>query len=162
MEIPLSIQTHLSLEPIKEKQQALYFSLSHLYEAEFAPLTGVQSDSKDDFPISTPCPAPRTWGWILYAKETPCGFVVIQQIQEVWDVAEFFIHPDYRAQQYGFILARHLFLSLKGKWQVRQLISATYATKFWRKVLQNMKIDFIELQEVDPHWGSIIKQTFST
>lgn len=160
LDLPSCSNCVLRLSPITRENQDVYLALSDSYEAEFAPLTGARPEPSGHYPISTPAPADSTWGWILYANATPCGFAIVHPTRKHWDIAEFFIHPDWRKNDFGYTLATHLFTHLHGTWQIRQLITATRATQFWHHVLKRNAIVFTECHENDPHWGAVRTQFF--
>ena len=52
------------------------------------------------------------------------------------DIAEFFIMPNFRNKNFGEKLAHQIFDQYVGKWEVRQLIEAVQARKFWLKTIK--------------------------
>ncbi|MEY8768344.1 hypothetical protein [Francisella philomiragia] len=146
---------------ITSQNNHIYENLVQLYECEFAPLTGEKPDSNGLYVIQTPIKG-GVVGYLVYIDNLPVGFMVIKELEECLDVAEFFILPSYRRNRIGIDFAKDIFLRNKGNWQIRQIQGADYATRFWRRVVKELVcLDFIESFEYDSEWGYVTIQRFA-
>ena len=73
-------------------------------------------------------------------------------------VAEFFIMKKYRKKGYGRILAKYIFDTLNGKWEVFQMKNNTIAGVFWDNIIKDYTKDnykVIELENEDGNIGNV-------
>jgi len=99
-------------------------------------------------------------GYLMYEKKIPVGFMVFCP-GEVNDVAEFYIIPAKRLGGFGQRLARYVFASYPGQWQVRQISGADSARAFWRSVIFGLTDGNYQEEEVEDHyWGRVYRQSF--
>jgi len=99
--------------------------------------------------------------WIVEAQIV--GFTIIRHLENVNDVAEFYIIPSYRKRGAGEAMAQALFEIYPGNWQVKQIDGADGAKSFWRRVIGRFTSgDFEEVTEKDTYWCVVTCQKFRT
>ncbi len=83
---------------------------------------------------------------------------MVTRTQGVW-MEQFFIHKRYRRSGVGSALARHVFASHPGLWEVGQVPENVAAQSFWRKVIaQITSNNFTELQVTQGWWQGVVQQ----
>jgi predicted acetyltransferase len=77
--------------------------------------------------------------FIVKVDGEPAGFALVDDKgnapETQYNVGEFFIMRKHRRRGVGEAVARRLFDRFRGRWEVRQLLSNTPASAFWRKVV---------------------------
>lgn len=103
--------------------------------------------------------------YLLKINNNLAGFAFINNISyqlnnddNILCVAEFFIMKKYRKKGYGRILAKYIFDTLNGKWEVFQMKNNTIAGIFWDNIIKdytknNYKV--IELENEDGNIGNV-------
>lgn len=138
----------------------VYINLARSYEAEFSTLTHKKPNELGIFEPDT-MPVPPYTGYLLYNNKTPIGFCVVGMVNNINDVAEFYIIPSMRKNKFGYNMAAAVFDLHQGDWQVRQIDGATTAIEFWRKVIKQYTQNiFVETVVSDPDWGVVTRQQF--
>lgn len=139
-----------------------FLALSQLYEAEFAPITGAARDAQGMYPVSTPLDDTHP-GYFYCEGEAAIGFAIIATESEPYEVCEFFIRKEYRKQGAGQKMAVALFNKHAAHWRVKQLHNATYAHRFWLRVLEDYtQGNFTQCLYEDEKWGKVHMQGFSS
>ncbi len=150
------------IEPISNENLDKFTTLSQIYEAEFAPLTGAKKDNNGLYPLSTPINKTHA-GYLLYHDNKAVGFIVINTEKEPFDVCEFFILKKYRRQKLGQELAFKIFDLHPGRWTVKQLYNAVDANTFWLKIINKYtKSHYTQTLYDDDKWGKVYMQSFSS
>jgi len=97
------------------------------------------------------------------------GFALVHQRSHlsgepgVCDVAEFFVLRRYRRRGLGAALARQVFDSFPGRWEVRQLAANRAATTFWRSVIADYTHGNFEQTTLDdPRWRGPVQRFDNT
>jgi predicted acetyltransferase len=83
---------------------------------------------------------PRMTSYLVRADGALAGFVLSRDSayfagDGTRDISEFFILRRHRRQGIGGEVARRMFDTFSGKWEVTQLTSNVEAQKFWRRVI---------------------------
>ncbi|APC92166.1 MULTISPECIES: hypothetical protein [Francisella] len=140
----------------------IYYNLSQIYEAEFAPLTGEMPNQQGLYTVQTEVlNINDTYGYLKYQNQIPVGFMVIKDLGKYFDVAEFFILPSFRRKKLGSKFAQNIIKSHKGRWQIRQIQGADYAVNFWLRVISELVGDNYRISSVnDSEWGRVTRQEF--
>lgn len=150
------------LVEITQQNLDIFKNLAHAYEAEFSKITCKMPDEFGLFKIDT-FPFTPYIGYLLYQREIPIGFCVTNVENEIKDIAEFYIAPVMRKNNFGYQLASMIFNKHPGQWQVRQIEGADHAVSFWRSVIKKYtKNQYEESVVQDPFWGIVTRQRFKT
>lgn len=139
----------------------IYNNLAQAYEAEFSPITGKFPNQDGLFSLDTPIDDTHI-GYLGYDGDRVVGFANIGvKPANCFEVCEYYILPVYRKKKVGTILIHAIWSQYGGKWEVKQIAGAEYATVFWQKAigLYNDTV-FEESQYTDPYWGKVTRQVF--
>lgn len=94
----------------------------------------------------------QTIGFALVAP------AIVTRREGSW-MEQFFIHKRNRRSGAGTVLARHVFCSHPGLWEVGQMTANLGAQGFWRKVIADVTCgDFLELQVTEGWWLGVVQQ----
>lgn len=148
------------LRSVDTSSRPVWDRLVQAYEFEFSRITGKIPASDGTMPLDTVL-GDAISGWTFWHDGRPAGFAAVVDHGEVREVAEFYVVPAYRGRGLGRELAASLFDRTPGCWVVKQLVEATAAQSFWKKVLADLPCQ--ELREetfVDPQWGMVVCQRF--
>lgn len=150
------------LEQIEKSNQNFFEVLAQDYEEEFSSITGKQKNQNGKYQIDVDWMYPNI-GYLWKEGQTFAGFCILNHVDEYLDVGEFYVDPSYRRLGIGTKMAFELFSTHRGCWQVRQLLKATLAQNFWRKVIFSYTNGHYEEVRIDdPKWGEVICQRFSS
>lgn len=146
---------------VSEQNLEVYLNLTQNYEAEFSNITGKKPDVKGLFKLDTRL-SDCTMGFLLIMAGTPAGLAaVLIKPEGRFEVGEFYIVPCFRRQALGMRFAHGLWRMLPGWWEVKQIRGAEYASKFWRRVIDEFTQGvFVEDNYEDPYWGLVTRQQF--
>lgn len=138
-----------------------YLNLAQCYEAEFSSLTHKQPNSSGVFELDTHL-GESVNGFILMIDETPAGIAAVRVTdRDSYEMCEFYIVPCFRKNGAGIRFSHMLWEIYTGKWEIKQIDKAQYATVFWRKAITQYKdTHYIEDRYTDPYWGCVTRQTF--
>lgn len=99
--------------------------------------------------------------FLIRVDQKIAGFVLIRQVNEIYQISEFFIMKKYRRTGIGKTVAFMIFDRFKGEWKIGQLESNLPAQIFWRKVISEYTHDnFREVRVSD--WEGPIQRFRST
>jgi predicted acetyltransferase len=96
------------------------------------------------------------------------GFVLVNNhslfIENASNIAEFFIHEQFRKRSIGRAAAGEVFTKFQGNWEIRVLDENTAAKSFWRKTVNSFSNgEFKELKTNDDKWnGTVFTFTANT
>jgi len=167
MDVPVLLNMGLpspyTLHPVSSVNFDLYSKLLHAYETEFAPLTHKVPLEDGSFAVDAPLDD-HTFAYILHKGDEPAGFAVVESKDGNREMMEFYVAPDHRKNGTGTILAHQMFKLYPGKWQVLQLVNASYANVFWKKTIERYGLaqDLIEDTYEDDHYGPTTRQRFTS
>jgi predicted acetyltransferase len=83
---------------------------------------------------------------------------IVTRTEGTW-MEQFFILKRYRRSGAGRALARHVFFSHPGSWEVGQIAGNAAAYSFWRKVIGEVtEGQFTELQVTEGWWQGVVQQ----
>lgn len=138
----------------------IYLNLCQAYEAEFSAITGKVPGPDGMFALDTVLGA-EVKGYLLLQGHIPVGFAAVRAGAEDREICEFYIVPSMRRQDLGRLFAHRLFALYPGPWQIKQLLGAAYATRFWSRVIEDCAWEGC-VQDVydDPYWGRVVRQCF--
>ena len=128
------------LELINNQNAYVFEHLMQDYEEEFSCITGKEKNQEGTYSIDTDWHFPNI-GYYWKEGSEVLGFCIKDTIDGYSDIAVFDNHP--------------------GLWQVRQLLEATLARKFWKQTLDDYtQGNYVELLITDPIWGEVTCQRF--
>ncbi len=146
---------------VTDQNIIVYNNLAQSYEGEFSKLTEKRPDSEGMFALDTVIGGEVT-GYLLYVDDSPAGLAAVRSKEpEHHEVAEFYVVPYFRKQEYGLRFAHEIWSRHAGLWEIKQIEGAEYATRFWNSVIA--RIDHMEYREdryEDPYWGRVTRQRF--
>jgi predicted acetyltransferase len=122
------------LEPINEHNSHIFDGLVQDYEDEFSPITGKKKNKDGKYSVDVDWPVPNI-GYYWKEDSRIIGFCVITSIDGYTEIAEFYVIPIYRKKRVGRDMAFAVFNKHRGPWQVRQILGADLAKRFWRQVI---------------------------
>jgi predicted acetyltransferase len=105
----------------------------------------------------------RFFAHVVLVNEHFAGFAlvapaVVTQTDGFW-MEQFFILKKYRHADLGATLARHVFDSHPGPWEVGQMPRNLPAQAFWRKVIASLTGDrFTEVQVTQGWWQGVVQR----
>ncbi|MCB9480358.1 MAG: hypothetical protein H6680_00860 [Desulfobacteraceae bacterium] len=138
----------------------VYHNLAQSYEGEFSVLTKKRPNSIGLFELDTLI-SPPVKGYILYIEESPAGIAAIKEKDNnEFEVCEFYVVPSFRRTSWGTKFAHSLWQNNPGKWEIKQIQGAEYASEFWRKAICDSGISYDEDKYDDPYWGVVTRQKF--
>lgn len=140
----------------------VYENLAQAYEAEFSAITGKKPDARGVFALDTRI-GYDVRGFLLSVGGLPAGLIAVRTKGEgAYEVAEFYVVPSFRKQSRGRHFAHAVWRILPGKWEIKQIAGADYASEFWRKAIGAFpEAEFREDEYDDPYWGTVTRQRFS-
>lgn len=140
----------------------VYLNLCQSYEGEFSEITEKLPGEDGKFALDTEIGG-MTKGFLLYVDGRPVGFAAIKVEPGMCEVCEFYVIPSMRRRCLGRAFASWLFAHFRGRWQVKQLEGARYATCFWTKVIAEFTGGaFAQDMYADPYWGRVVRQRFDS
>jgi predicted acetyltransferase len=78
-----------------------------------------------------------------------------------FEVCEFYILLFFRRSKSGTEFIHEIESAIAVKWETMQILSAEYATKFWRSFIKAYRgTQYVESEYCDNYWDSVTKQTF--
>ena len=87
---------------------------------------------------------PERWPFWIKWQTQVAGFALVRQREDgIFEMSEFYIHPEHRRIGIGAASARELFARFPGRWHLPEFKENTTAIAFWRRFLQG----FAEYQE---------------
>lgn len=148
---------------VSDKNLEIYLNLAQSYEGEFSSITKKKPNVKGLFDLDVDI-CKNIKGFLLYVDSLPAGFAAIAvKSENQYEVCEFYIAPCYRKNSLGTKFAHTLWQLYPGRWEVKQIAGAEYATNFWRKAISSFtQNEFSENQFDDPYWGRVTRQMFSS
>ena len=110
------------------------------YAHELAPMANV-------VPVKGEIPAPdfgdfwqkpRHWPFWAVLDGKRIGFALIRFVPDMsaMQMAQFYIAPEYRRNDYGLAFARAVIARHPGAWRIRQMAANMAAVAFWRHVVE--------------------------
>ena len=151
----------MEIIPVTTENLAVYDQLAQGYEAEFSAITGKKPDARGVFALDTRI-GDDVRGFLLSVGGLPAGLIAVRTKGEgAYEVGEFYVVPSFRKQSRGRHFAHTVWRILPGRWEIKQIAGAEYASEFWRKTIGSFPAaEFREDKYNDPYWGMVTRQTF--
>lgn len=140
---------------------ARYAALIQNYEAEFSAITQKWPSANGHFALDTELGG-NVLGYLLHVDDRLAGAAAIKLHDEpLWEMCEFYVVPVCRQQGIGQRFARMLWSSNTGRWVIKQIAGAEYASAFWRRAIGGEGgVSYEEDCYLDPCWGMVTRQQF--
>ena len=152
--------TEFFITEVSAGNKSIYYNLAQAYEAEFSSITQKNPDLQGLYPLDTRIEE-DVRGFLIHSAEHTFGFAAAEVLQNGdRDLREFYIIPTMRRRKIGTLFASRVFLTCPGRWTVKQLRAAHYATKFWHRALSELGIIYEESVLKDDYWGEVVMQSF--
>jgi predicted acetyltransferase len=151
----------MEIIPVTTENLAVYHQLAQAYEAEFSAITGKKPDTQGIFTLDTRI-GDDVRGFLLSVGGLPAGLIAVRiKGEEAYEVSEFYVVPSFRKQSRGRHFAHAVWRILPGRWEIKQIVGAEYASEFWRKTIGTFpSSEFREDKYNDPYWGMVTRQQF--
>ncbi len=151
----------MKIIPVTKKNIQTYLNLAQCYEAEFSSLTHKKPDSSGIFELDTH-PGESVQCYILTIEEIPAGIAaIVFNDEDSNEMCEFYVVPSFRKNGVGSHFAHRLWKMHPGKWEIKQILEAEYATAFWRKTItQYNETTYLQDKYLDSYWGLVTRQKF--
>lgn len=150
------------LQLIDESNSSIFDKLVQDYEDEFSSITGKKKNQDGKYDLDVDWRSPNI-GYYWQEDSNIVGFCIVDSVDDNLDIGEFYVVPAYREKGIGQNMAFAVFSQHPGPWQVRQIVHAELAKRFWRRVINDYTAgDYTESQVDDPTWGQVICQRFTS
>lgn len=151
----------MKIIPVSNNNIQTYLNLAQCYEAEFSSLTHKKPDSSGIFELDT-YPGESVQCYILMIEESPAGIAAIRfDDKDSYEMCEFYVIPYFRKNGVGSSFAHMLWKMHPGKWEIKQIVGAEYATAFWCKTITKYNdTTYLQDKYLDPYWGLVTRQKF--
>lgn len=146
---------------VSDDNLVIYHNLAQPYEGEFSAITGKMPDGNGLFTLDTVLGG-AIIGYIVYLDGVPAGIAAIRDKgNEAFEMCEFYVVPCFRKRSLGVRFAHELWRLHGGWWEIKQIVGAEYASRFWRKAIARASATGVEEdQHHDPYWGWVTRQRF--
>ena len=149
----------------EEEDFAAIQSLLELYQYELSVIWPQDLDAQGryGYDLSRHRQAERFFAHVAVSGSQHIGFALVApaavtRTEGFW-MEQFFIHKAYRGAGAGATLARHVFVSHPGLWEVGQMPANTPAQGFWRRVIAGTTGgQFSEVQVTQGWWQGVVQQ----
>ena len=151
----------MEIVSVTEENQQIYLNLAQSYEGEFSSITRKIPNRHGLFELDVHIGS-LTKGYVLFVENVPAGIAAIcQGDNEYYEVCEFYVVPSFRKKLWGMKFAHAIWRNCPGKWVIKQIAGAEYASEFWRKTIGSFnQTTYTEDKYDDPYWGVVTRQTF--
>lgn len=136
-----------------------------LYQYEISDIYDQDLDAHGEYgyDLSRHIEGKRFFAHVVLAKDRYAGFAlvapaVVTQTDGYW-MEQFFILKKYRRGNLGNALARHVFHSHPGPWEVGQMPTNFPAQAFWRRVISSItQGNYTEVQITEGWWQGVVQR----
>jgi predicted acetyltransferase len=138
-----------------------------LYQYELSDIWDQELDCHGEFgyDLSRHQQAQRFFAHVLLINQNYAGFAlvapaIVTQTNGFW-MEQFFVLKKYRRSGNGLALAKHVFQSHPGAWEIGQIPRNTAAREFWRRVVARVTDGSFSEVEVTQGWWQGTVQRFT-
>ena len=136
-----------------------------LYQYEISDMYDQDLDAHGEYgyDLTRQMEGKRFFAHVVLVKDRYAGFAlvapaIVTQIDGCW-MEQFFILKKYRRGNLGTALARHVFQSHPGPWEVGQMPANTPAQAFWRRVISSITAGrYSEVQVTEGWWKGVVQR----
>ncbi|MEZ8019600.1 GNAT family N-acetyltransferase [Vibrio splendidus] len=152
----------MNIVTVYSGNQQVYANLYQGYAAEFSKIIGDKPDEYGLFDIY-PTLGDTVTGYLLYIDGVPAALTAIEtKAPNEFEICDFYVVPYFRKNKVGKKFICELFEHLKGSWEIKQVLGAEHAVKFWREVVSDYTSgNYVEDQYQDEKWGLVTRQCFN-
>ncbi|MEB3362120.1 MAG: hypothetical protein VKI42_08375 [Synechococcaceae cyanobacterium] len=152
----------MEIARVTHANENIYLRLIQAYEAEFSRITKKTPNQQGLFELDTILGDTVT-GFLAYINQAPAGLAAISEATPSnFEMCEFYVLPCFRNQAMGTRFAHSIWSMFPGRWQIKQIEGANYASDFWRKAIARFQHgSFTEDRYHDPYWGFVTRQSFT-
>lgn len=105
---------------------------------------------------------PDHYPFLIKVDNELAGFVLVRNVDGIWDMGQFFIVAKFQRHGIGQAAAEHIFNQFPGQWQIWQMPENAAAIDFWEKVIAKYtKGNFTQTKEIlakpAPHTINIMR-----
>lgn len=151
----------MKVERVGPDRLHVYLNLAQAYEAEFSAITRKAPAADGTFELDTPVDEAHR-GYVAYVDGAPAGIANIGVAGDArFEVCEFYVVPVFRRARHGIGFIHSIWSATPGRWEIKQIAGAEYATRFWRRAIAAYgDTEFEQSEYDDPYWGRVTRQTF--
>lgn len=152
----------MNIVTVDSSIQHVYANLYQGYAAEFSKIIGDKPDENGLFEIY-PTLGDAVTGYLLYIDGVPAALTAIEtKAPNEFEICDFYVVPYFRKNKVGKQFISELFKRLQGSWEIKQVLGADHAVKFWRDVVTDYTSgNYVEDQYQDDKWGLVTRQCFN-
>ncbi len=140
----------------EEKQELEQLLLAYFKEIDASKIINIAQGEIVDYPyLDMYWTDENRTAFFIRKNGSKIGFVllndwvVIKSFNAQKSIAEFYIHPNFRRQGIGRIVAFQLFKQYPCKWEIRQFPTNLPAVNFWRTTINEFtKGDYLEKEHL--------------
>jgi predicted acetyltransferase len=158
--------SHIEVIPARPEQEPILANLLEFYAHDFSEFHDLELGADGRFGYSS---LPLYWAepgkhpFLVEVDGKLAGLVLVKRgsevsgIENVWDVAEFFVLRAYRRRGIGTQIAHEVWRRFPGVWEVRVMESNTSARDFWAHSVSMLTGEAIQpiRVEKDGKWWSV-------
>jgi predicted acetyltransferase len=152
-----------------QEREPILADLLELYSRELGPLFGLELRKNGRFGYAN-LPLywtdPLRYPFLVRVDGELAGFALVCRTpglrgdEEVWDMAEFFVMPEFRKQGIGTRIAHEVWRGFPGAWQIRVLRANQAALHFWQRAAKAYAPDQIETEDFNRNGKAWVLLTF--
>ena len=87
--------------------------------------------------------------YLLYSNDEIAGFALINKNDDLWEISEFYVKPEYRRQGIAEACTADIFRKHPGNWRISFNKYNIAGMKLWLKTAENLATGDIERGEAD-------------
>ena len=87
--------------------------------------------------------------YLLYSDHTISGFALVRQEHELWEMAEFYVLPEFRRHGLALTCATDIFNKHPGKWKIGYNKHNQPSRALWQKLAERLSKGDILIGELD-------------
>ena len=89
------------------------------------------------------------YAYLLYSDNTISGFALVRQEHELWEMAEFYVLPEFRRHGLALTCATDIFHKHPGKWKIGYNKHNQPSRALWQKLAERLSKGDILARELD-------------
>jgi len=89
------------------------------------------------------------YSYLLYSDHTISGFALVRQEHELWEMAEFYVLPEFRRHGLALTCATDIFNKHPGKWKIGYNKHNQPSRALWQKLAERLSKGDILIGELD-------------
>ena len=144
-----------TVKPATIEEQHVVSSLLQPYLDELSSFPDEYPDYKDengiyDYPhLDAYWQEDERYPYLLYSNSTIAGFALVRRNDEHWEMAEFYVLPDFRRCGLGTACAREIFEKHTGEWEIGFNKHNEASRSLWQRLAEHLSKSSILSGELD-------------